>query len=153
MKRVVILVAVLFLMSALSWAQTAGTAPAPVADPRTGGGHCQLPDLAGLTPEQRAAAALNAGLQMTYADTVVSPPPACPTAFNCSSIAGCGAGSVCAVSVLGRCCQDGGATLCCQDGGDINVNRCPCKCTGPLCSSACSSKTNVTVNCFLVPAS
>ena len=58
MKRALILVAVLLLSSTLSWAQTAGTAPAP--DPRTGGGHCQLPNLAGLTPEQRAIAALNA---------------------------------------------------------------------------------------------
>jgi hypothetical protein len=153
MKRILILVAVLFLMSALSWAQTAGTAPAPEADPRTGGGHCQLPNLAGLTPEQRAAAALNAGLQMTYADTVVSPPPACPVTYNCNSVAGCAAGSVCSATVLGRCCRDGNATLCCQDGDDIVVNRCGCVCTGTVCSSACTSKTNVSVSCFLVPAS
>lgn len=153
MKRVLILVVVLFLMSALSWAQTAGTAAAPVADPRTGGGHCQLPNLAGLTPDQRAVAALNAGLQVTYADIVVSPPPACPTAFACNSVAGCGAGSVCTATFLGRCCRDGGATLCCQDGGDIVVTRCGCVCTGPLCSSACSTKTNVSVNCLLIPAS
>jgi hypothetical protein len=153
MKRILILVAVLFLMSALSWAQTAGTAPAPVADPRTGGGHCQLPNLAGLTPEQRAAAILNAGLQVTYADTVVGLPPACPTTYNCNSVAGCATGSVCNATVLGRCCRDGNATLCCQDGGDIVVNRCGCVCTGTVCSTACTSKTNVAVNCFLVPAS
>src|SRR4029077_12779301 len=104
MKRILILVAVLFLMSALSWAQTAGTAPAPVADPRTGGGHCQLPNLVGLTPEQRAAAVLNAGLQVTYADT--TPVPACPVTFNCNSIANCGVGSTCNNTVLGRCCSD-----------------------------------------------
>jgi hypothetical protein len=154
MKRILILVAVLLLSSILSWAQAAGTASAPVADPRTGGGHCQLPNLAGLTPEQRAVAALNAGLQMTYAATPVgSPYPACPTTFKCNSVAGCGAGPVCSLTVLGRCCHDGAAVLCCQDGGEIVVNRCGCVCAGTVCSSACSTKTNVTVSCFLVPAS
>jgi hypothetical protein len=154
MKRILILVAVLLLSSALSWAQTAGTAPAPVADPRTGGGHCQLPNLAGLTPEQRAVAALNAGLQMTYAATVTGPTPACPTTFKCNSIANCQAGSVCSATFLGHCCRDGNATLCCQDGGDIVVDRCACVCPfGVVCSSACTSKTNVSVNCLLIPAS
>jgi hypothetical protein len=68
MKRALFLVAVLFLMSNLAWAQAAGTAPSPVADPRAGG-NCQLPDLAGLSPGQRAAAAINAGLEMTFVDS------------------------------------------------------------------------------------
>jgi hypothetical protein len=156
MKRILILVAVLLLSSALSWAQTAGTAPAPVADPRTGGGHCQLPNLAGLTPEQRAAAVLNAGLQVTYADVVVgSPYPACPTTFKCNSIDNCKAGSVCNFTVIGRCCHDGSAVLCCQDGGDIAVDRCACECplNGGGCSTVCLNSTNVSISCFLVPAS
>jgi hypothetical protein len=151
MQRALILVAVLLLSSTLSWAQAAGAAPAPAADPRAAGGSCLLPNLAGLSPGQREAAVLNAGLQMIYVDTPAY--PACPVTFQCNSIAGCGAGPVCAVSVLGPCCKDGSAVLCCQGGGDIVVDRCPCQCTGPLCSSACASKTNVTVSCFLVPAS
>lgn len=149
MKRVAFLVAVLLLMSSLAWAQSAGPAPVPVADPRAGG-HCQLPDLAGLSPGQRAAAVINAGLQMTYVDT--APAPACPVAFSCNSIAGCGAGSTCNVTVLGRCCSDGGALLCCQT-GEILEQQCPCQCTSTVCSSACTSRTNVTVSCFLPPAS
>jgi hypothetical protein len=155
MKRILILVAVLLLSSALSWAQTAGTAPAPVMDPRTGGGHCQLPNLAGLTPEQRAAAILNAGLKMTSADIGVgSPYPACPTTFKCNSIANCQAGSICNTTVIGPCCHDGSAVLCCQDHGDIAVDRCACQCPlGTACSLACLNSTNVSVSCFLVPAS
>jgi hypothetical protein len=150
MKRVAFLVAVLLLMSGLAWAQAAGTAPVPVADPRVGG-NCRLPDLAGLSPGQRAAAALGAGLQVTYVDT--TPTPACPVAFNCNSIAGCGAGSTCSVTVIGRCCSDGNAVLCCQF-GEIVEQQCRCQCTSTVCaSSACTSSTNVTVSCFLPPAS
>jgi hypothetical protein len=151
MKRVLVLGVVLLLSSALSWAQAAGTAPAPVADPRGTGGRCVLPDLAGLPPAQRAAAALNAGLQLTYVDTPAY--PACPTTFSCNSIAGCAAGSICTATVIGRCCRDGGAVLCCQDGGDIAVDRCPCQCIGPVCLSSCLSSTNVSVSCLLVPGS
>lgn len=138
MKRALVLVAFLIFTSNLAWAQAAG-------------GNCRLPDLAGLSPGQRAAAAINAGLQMTYMDT--TPVPACPVTFNCNSIAGCGAGSTCSNTVLGRCCQDGGAVLCCQF-GEILEQQCPCKCTaGTVCSSACTSSTNVTVSCFLPPGS
>ncbi len=143
MKRTLFLVAVLLLTSTVAWAQA--------ADLRTAaGGNCQLPNLAGLSPGQRAAAALNAGLQVTYVDT--TPVPACPVTFNCNSIAGCGAGSTCRNTVLGRCCQDGGAVLCCQF-GEILEQQCPCQCTGAVCSSACTSSTNVTVSCFLPPGS
>ncbi len=138
MKRAFVLVAFLIFSSNLAWAQAAG-------------GNCQLPDLAGLSPGQRAAAALGAGLQVTYVDT--TPVPACPVTFNCNSIAGCGAGSTCSNTVLGRCCSDGGAVLCCQF-GEILEQQCPCKCTaGAACSSACTSSTNVTVSCFLPPGS
>src|SRR5947208_8546934 len=144
MKRALFLVAVLLLMSNLAWAQAAGTAPAPVADPRAGG-NCQLPDLAGLSPGQRAAAALGAGLQVTYVDT--TPVPACPVAFNCNSIAGCGQGPVCSITSLGPCCSDGGTILCCQNGGNIIEIQCACRCTGTLCASSCAQHHQVTVNC------
>jgi hypothetical protein len=150
MKRILVLSVVLLLSSALSWAQAAGTAPAPVADPRAAGGRCVLPDLAGLPPGQRAAAALNAGLQLTYVDTPAY--PACPTTFACNSLAGCAAGATCTNTVLGRCCRDGGAVLCCQT-GEILEQACPCQCTGAVCAtSQCTSSTNVTVSCFLPPA-
>jgi hypothetical protein len=144
MKRALFLVAVLFLMSNLAWAQAAGTAPSPVADPRAGG-NCQLPDLAGLSPGQRAAAAINAGLEMTFVDSPAV--PACPATFQCDSIAGCARGMVCAATILGPCCNFGTGVLCCANGGSLVEVQCPCKCTGPLCSSACASSTNVTLNC------
>jgi len=147
MKRALVLVAFLLFLCTTAWAQGAGGAP--VADPRAAGGKCVLPDLSGLTPAQRAAVVLNAGLQMTYVDTNAL--PACPVTFSCNSIGGCVAGSVCSVSVVGPCCRDGSAKLCCQNGGEIVVDRCACQCSGPLCSAACASHSNVTVSCFLVP--
>lgn len=144
MKRVLVLLAVLFLSSTLTWA--AGSAPAPVANPAATGSSCLLPDLAGLAPGQVAAAALNAGLQMIFVDTP-PPVPACPVTFHCDSIAGCGTGPVCGISNLGPCCTTGTAVLCCGNGGDIIVQKCPCRCTGPVCSAVCASSTNVTFNC------
>lgn len=154
MKRALVLVAFLLLScTTTAWAQGAGSAP--VGDPRAAGGKCLLPDLSGLTPAQRAAAVLNAGLQMTNLDTVdPGSLPACPATFSCNSITGCGAGSTCSLTVLGPCCEDGGAKLCCSNHGEIVVDQCPCQCVlGTVCSSACASHTNVTVSCFLVPAS
>ena len=145
MKRALVLFAVLLLSSTLTWAQTAGSAPAPVADPRTEGGGCQLPDLAGLAPGELPAAALNAGLQMTF--EAAPAVPACPVPFQCNSIAGCAAGPLCGISSLGPCCSSGGAVLCCANGGNIKVVTCPCKCTGPLCSTACVNSAGISVNC------
>jgi hypothetical protein len=142
MKRVLVLLAVLFLSSTLTWA--AAPAPAPVADSPAGGG-CLLPDLAGLAPGQVAAAALNSGLQMIFVDT--PPVPACPVTFHCNSITGCGAGPLCSVSDIGPCCTTGAAVLCCGNGGDIIVQKCPCRCTGEVCSVVCASSTNVTFSC------
>src|SRR5436309_12935622 len=117
MKRALFLVAVLLLMSNLAWAQAAGTAQASAADPRAGG-NCQLPDLAGLSPGQRAAAALSAGLQVTYVDSPAV--PACPVTFQCNSIAGCARGMVCSATFLGPCCSiGGGGVLCCANGGNL----------------------------------
>ncbi len=145
MKRALFLVAVLFLLSNLAWAQTAGTASAPVADPRSGGGNCQLPDLAGLSPAQVAAAALNAGLKMTFVDTPTV--PACPVTFHCDSIANCARSQACFAAILGPCCSDGSAILCCQNGGNLVETTCGCKCTGELCSSACSQSHEVGLSC------
>jgi hypothetical protein len=144
MKRALFLVAVLLLMSNLAWAQAAGTAPAPVADPRVAGG-CLLPDLGGLAPGDLPAAAINAGLQMTFVDTPLV--PACPVTFHCDSIANCVSGSVCLVGDIGPCCSFGVGTLCCGNGGTIKVKRCPCRCTGELCSSACANSTDVRFAC------
>ena len=139
MKRSLFLVAALLLLSNLAWAQAAGT----VADPRVGG-NCQLPDLAGLASGQLPAAAINAGLQMIFVDSPAI--PACPETFYCNSISGCGPGPVCFETLLGPCCSTGGEALCCLS-GNIIVVRCPCKCTGPLCSAACAASTNVTLDC------
>jgi hypothetical protein len=146
MKRALFLVAVLFLMSTMTWAQGAGTAPAPVADPRVAGsGNCQLPDLAGLSPGQVAVAAMGSGLKLTYVDDPTV--PACPVAFNCNSITGCGQGPVCSLTSLGPCCSEGGAILCCQGGGDIIETQCACRCTATLCVSTCTQHHQVSVNC------
>jgi hypothetical protein len=149
MKRVLvllILLAVLFLSSTPTWAQAAGPSPALAAAPAPAGSGCRLPDLAGLAPGQIAAAALNAGLQMIFVDTP-PPVPACPVTFHCNSITGCGIGPLCSVSDIGPCCTTGGAVLCCGNGGDIIVQRCPCRCTGEVCSVVCAQSTNVTFNC------
>ena len=144
MKRALFLITVLFLLSNLAWAQ-AGTAPAPVADPRSGGGNCQLPDLAGLSPAQVAAAALGSGLKMTFVDTPAA--PACPVTFHCNSIAGCARGLVCDAVILGPCCTDGGATLCCQNGGNLVETQCGCKCTGEVCLETCAESHEIGLSC------
>jgi hypothetical protein len=144
MKRAIVLVAVLLLTSTMAWAEPAGTAPAPAADPRVAGGGCQLPDLAGLAPAQIQAAALNAGLEVTFAAAPAV--PACPVTFHCNSIANCAAGGVCSVGLLGPCCNTGGVVLCCAS-GNISETRCACKCTGPLCAVSCVHSTEVNWNC------
>jgi len=146
MNRALVLVAFLLFLCTAAWAQTAATAPPPAADPRVAAGGCQLPDLAGLTPEQIRAAALNAGLEVTFAATPAF--PACPVTFLCNSLTDCAAGPVCGTRLIGTCCDSGGGTIfCCPDNGNIRVFKCPCKCAGPNCASTCLTSSNVTTLC------
>src|SRR5262245_61778824 len=133
MKRALILVAVLLCTCSVAWAETS----APAADPLAGsGGGCTLPDLAGLSPEPIAAAALQAGLQI--APTEVQVPP-CPTTFSCNSITNCGAGTPCTVSFIGPCCKPAtGPNICCAN-GNIKKTQCPCVCTGNPCAVVCGT--------------
>jgi hypothetical protein len=150
MKRTLVLVAVLLLIGPLAaWAEGgAGAHPAPEAqrpaDPAAAGGGCALPDLAQLTPDQVAVAALRAGLQMSASasDPTI---PACPTTFQCSNIAGCGAGMICSATAIGKCCSDGNIVLCCSN--NIFVVRCPCKCVLEDCPRQCTQSSQVTWSC------
>jgi hypothetical protein len=140
MKRALVLVAVLLLPSSLAWAE----APAPEGDLfAAGGGGCMLPDLAGLSPDQIAAAALGAGFQVSPHNVDV---PACPATFHCDSLTGCAAGPLCSITDIGQCCQAGDPVLCCLS-GTIKVQRCRCECTGPVCSVLCASSTDVRWRC------
>ncbi len=145
MKRALVLFAVLLLSSTLTWAQRAGSAPAPVADPRAAGGSCLLPDLAGLTHGQIAAAALNAGFQVTFEAALAY--PACPVTFHCNSMANCVIGPTCTVTNIGDCCSNGGTNFCCKDGADIMVTACPCRCASPSCPSTCLDDSEVSSTC------
>jgi hypothetical protein len=137
MKPTLVLVAVLLFTSSMAWAQ--GSA----ADPRLANG-CALPDLAGLSPDQVAVAALGAGLQMSAASSDPTI-PACPVTFECSSIAGCGSSMVCSATAIGQCCTLGTAVLCCAN--TILVTRCPCKCVLEDCPRQCAQSTQVTRSC------
>jgi hypothetical protein len=141
MKRALVLLALLLVSSTLASAQAPA---APVADPRSGGGNCPLPDLAGLAPGEVPAAALNAGLQVAFASSPAV--PACPVVFHCNSIGACAAGGVCSATILGQCCGTGGVVICCATGNFVEV-RCPCKCTGPLCAAQCIHSSEVAFNC------
>lgn len=143
MKPTLVLVAVLLLTSHFALAE--GTASgAMAADPRLASNGCALPDLAGLSPDQVAVAALNAGLQMSAAtsDPTIQ---ACPATFECSSIAGCGSSMVCSATPIGQCCTLGTAVLCCAN--TIFVVRCPCKCVLEDCPRQCAQSTQVTRSC------
>lgn len=140
MKRTLVLVALLLLsLSSLAWAEGA-----PTAVPGPAGGRCVLPDLSRLSPDQAAAAAIQAGLQVS-ASTPTSTVPACPTQFQCSSIAGCGSSMVCNVNPIGQCCTLGTAVICCSS--TIWVERCPCKCVLEDCPFQCRQSTQVTWSC------
>lgn len=135
MKRAFVLVAVLFLISGVAW----GT-----EDDFEGGG-CKLPDLAGLTPDEIAVAALAAGLEIPAA--VPAAIPACPVTFHCDSIPNCGLGACSTPTDIGRCCNNGGLTLCCAT-GTIKVRQCNCVCTGNPCSTQCIQSTDVRFRCI-----
>lgn len=143
MRSTLVFVAVLLFATHFALAQgTAGRAEA--ADPRLASGGCALPDVAGLSPDQIAVAALNAGLQMSAAtsDPTIQ---ACPATFLCSSIAGCGSSMVCSATPIGQCCTLGTAVLCCAN--TIFVVRCPCQCVLEDCPRQCGQSTQVTRSC------
>ncbi len=141
MKRVLVLLAVLFLVHGLAWA---GEARA-TASPAPAGGHCALPDLAQLSPDQIALAALQAGLEITPKTS--APIPACPVSSQCSDVPGCGlSGGPCTTAIIGQCCNAGPAVLCCS--GEMVVTRCPCHCVGEDCPTLrCNAQTQVTRSC------
>lgn len=140
MKRTLVLVVVLLFVGTLAvWAE--GT---PATDPGPAGGGCTLPDLAQLSPDQVAVAALRAGLQLS-ASTSDPAIPTCPATFQCSSILGCGSSMVCSATPIGKCCVDGGVVLCCTN--TIWVVRCPCHCVLEDCPHQCSQSTEVTRTC------
>jgi len=141
MKRTLILVAVLLCTCSVARAET----PAPASDLFAGsGGGCVLPDLAGLSPEQIAAAALGAGFQPSPSEKQV---PICPVKFDCTSLTGCAAGPACTLTDIGPCCATSGAVICCTS-GTIKVVRCPCQCTSTVCSTTvCTSSTDVKWHC------
>jgi hypothetical protein len=134
----------LLLTCSIAWAE----GPAPdgglAADPGAGGGTCLLPDLAGLSPDQIAAAALGAGFETASIDVQV---PICPTTFSCTSITNCGVGAPCTVTNIGQCCQPptGPPSICCING--IKVRRCPCVCVGSPCAALCGTSTDVSFGC------
>ena len=138
MKRMLALATVLFFAAVPAW-----SGDEPVADPAwADGGGCQLPDVEGLSEAEAEAAISAAGLVKTHAQA-----PACPVPFRCSSIGNCGIGPLCSVTDIGPCCTTpSGVTRCCIT-GTIKVQRCPCRCTGVLCSVLCASSTNVRARC------
>ena len=142
MKRVLVLLAVLFLIHSLAWAEE--TQRAPQAAPA--GGHCVLPDLSQLSPDQVMIAALQAGLEITP-KTSDAPIMACPTLSQCSDVPGCGlSGGVCTSAILGKCCTTGAAVLCCPN--EIVVTRCPCHCVSEDCPALrCNANSQVTRSC------
>jgi len=119
--------------------------PVLAAEPSAGGG-CQLPNLTGLTADQIALAALEAGFMIDSAPTPAAVPP-CPVTFHCNSIANCGAGTACTVTSLGACCQPAtGPKLCCIS-GSITVTTCPCRCTANPCAIQCINSNELNWHC------
>lgn len=142
MKRTLVVFAML-LFAGLAWAEGPETNDEPIADPGLGGG-CVLPDLAGLSPDQIALAALEAGFQTTPMNVQA---PACPVTFHCNSIGNCGIGPLCAIGNIGPCCSAGGGLNLCCINGNIWVKKCPCRCTGNPCSITCPNSTEVNWHC------
>ena len=150
MKKGLVLVAILFLISSLAWAEgTAGGAATPEAvnpaDSTAVAGGCTLPDFTGLSPDQRVAAALAAGLQVSGA--VNKQTAMCPTVFHCDSITNCGIGLCSPPQDIGQCCNAGGGSILCCLNGTFKVQRCHCRCTANPCDLQCGTSTNVTLQC------
>jgi hypothetical protein len=138
MRRALVLVAVLLFAGSLAAWADGGAGSGPLAS------RCALPDLTGLTPDQAAATALAAGLQVSAADPS-TPLQACPATVYCPTGAGCGPGPACSTIAVGKCCSSGSITLCCAN--EIVVVRCPCKCTRQICATQCSQSTQTTWSC------
>ena len=138
MRRTLVLVAVLLFAGSLAAWADGGAGSGPPA------GRCALPDLAGLTPDQAAAAALAAGLKVSATDPS-TPVQACPATVDCPTGAGCGPSMLCSATPVGKCCSSGSITLCCAN--EIVVVRCPCKCTRQICATQCSQSTQQTWSC------
>ena len=130
-----------FLLASLGWAEAPRPSGGLIVD---SAGACRLPDLTGLSPEQIAAAALQAGLQA--AQTKAQDPP-CPATFDCSSLFGCAAVTPCTVDFIGPCCKPAhGPSFCCGS-GNIQVTRCPCDCIDLRCQLLCLTSTDVKLSC------
>jgi hypothetical protein len=110
------------------------------------GGGCQLPDLAGMTPDQIQLAALAAGFETAPAPAQAAT-PLCPVTFHCNSIGNCAAGPLCSLTDIGSCCAAGSGLVLCCTSGTIKVTRCPCRCTSPHCSASCSANNEVNWGC------
>src|SRR5262245_36151925 len=141
MKRALILVAVLLFACSVAWAEESASYNALFAG---SGGGCMLPDLSGLSPEQVAAAALQAGFQTSPSEVQV---PACPVNFDCTSLFHCGVGPLCSITDIGACCQTSGGPIICCVNGTIKVQQCPCKCTANPCLISCPNSTDVKWRC------
>jgi len=141
MKPKLLLFATLLLVASIGSAEEPAPNSTFFAD---SGGGCMLPDLAGLSQEQIAAAALQAGFQASPTEVQV---PACPVKFDCTSIFHCGIGPVCSLSNLGACCQTPGGPIICCTSGTIKVQQCPCVCTGNPCAISCPNSTDVKWRC------
>jgi hypothetical protein len=140
MRCTLILLVSLLLTAGMAWAEDNALNADFFAE---SGGGCMLPDLTGLSPEQAAAAAFQAGFRTANEVQV----PACPVRFDCDSIGNCAAGPLCSLTDIGACCQTaGGPVLCCIN-GTIKVRQCPCQCTGFACSLLCASSTDVKWRC------
>jgi len=150
MKRTLILAAILLLTAGLASADPADTLsvdPVPTLDEifaADEGGGCELPDFSGMSEEEIAQAALEAGFGMEPIQAAV---PACPNTFKCNSITNCAKGPICAITDIGQCCGRGGLVLCCIS-GTIKVQTCPCQCTGTFCSLLCVSSNDVSFRCI-----
>ena len=136
MKRTLTLVACLLVAATAAWAE----------GPAASAGACMLPDLTGLSPDQAAAAALEAGFSLEVRKAAAA--PLCPITFRCTSILNCTASLQCSQTELGPCCTvPSGITLCCTE-GTIWVKQCPCRCTPTNpCSTECTNSTDVTKLC------
>jgi hypothetical protein len=149
MKKTLVLVAILLLSGSLAWAEGLGAAAAPEAvgqvNSSPAGEGCTLPDFAGLSEDQRLAAALAAGFQIDGA--INRQVPICPTVFHCNSITNCGAGAPCSTTDIGQCCDPGGGGFICCASGTIKVRSCPCVCIGSPCAIQCTTSTDVTMHC------
>jgi hypothetical protein len=154
-KKTLIFVAALLLTAGLAWAEepAPGTASpdasflaslAPAAPTPQDGG-CAMPDLAGLSADEKEAALLAAGFEQAPVNAAV---PACPTSFSCTSIHNCGVGPACTLNDIGPCCSPGGGLVRCCISGSIKVTICPCQCTGNPCSFTCVNSSNKTSACL-----